>query len=360
MRILMTTDYYDELGGGVEEVVRQLQTGLSHEVRVFTLGNDMDTDDVYRASYLDLTPIARKQARVAPFAARRLGAVVRDWKPDIIHAHNRFFTTSLAASWVARRTKIPLVLTLHLGNMDTEGVAVRIYENTLGRWVLRPATVVTAVSEAAGDEGYALGARHVTVIPNGVDYARFVPAPTPPPLPMTVAFVGRLISNKGPQHVLEAVPNVPDARFLFVGDGPMRQNLERRAVELDVTDRVSFLGLRSDIPEILQTSHVVVRPSSTEGMPLVVLEAMAAGLPVVATPAGGTAEVVRHGQTGFLVTQDAASVAERLRYFTERPHEARRMGMAARDIVEREYSWSTVVHRYEEVFDGIASRTARV
>jgi glycosyltransferase involved in cell wall biosynthesis len=174
--------------------------------------------------------------------------------------------------------------------------------------------------------------------------------------------VGRLIFNKGPQYLVEAAPEVlrarPEAEFVFVGDGPLRASLEERARQLGVSQRLTFLGTRPDVAAILQTCHVLARPSLLEGMPLTVLEAMACGLPVVATPVSGTAELVRDGENGLLVQPaDPASLARAiLRLIEDKPlREAQ--GRRGRHLAESGFSWDAVAARTLAVYRELAPTT---
>jgi glycosyltransferase involved in cell wall biosynthesis len=170
-----------------------------------------------------------------------------------------------------------------------------------------------------------------------------------------VACVGRLIFNKGPQYLVEATPEVlrahPEAEFVFVGDGPLRPHLEERARQLGVRHRLTFLGTRHDVAAILQTCDMLVRPSLLEGMPLTVLEAMACGLPVVATPVSGTAELVRHGENGLFVRPaDPTSLARAILRLVEDEPLREAQGRKARRLVERDYSWDAVAEKTLAVY----------
>jgi glycosyltransferase involved in cell wall biosynthesis len=171
------------------------------------------------------------------------------------------------------------------------------------------------------------------------------------PLVLTVA---RLDAQKGIVHLLDAAAAVPHVSFAIAGDGPDRAALEQRAVALGVSDRVRFLGHRQDVPSLLAAADLFVLPSLYEGLPLAVLEAMAAGVPVIATAIGGTDEVVRDGETGMLVppANPAALAAAIARALAGR-ESASRLALAARSLVAREYSVASMVrsvsHLYEEL-----------
>ena len=146
----------------------------------------------------------------------------------------------------------------------------------------------------------------------------------------------------------------PGTRFLMVGEGPQRRRLEREVGRLGITGAVSFAGLRRDVPEILRRASVFVRPSTLEGMSLTVLEAMATGLPVVATPVGGTPEIISHGVQGYLVpVADAAALAEALLKLLRDPAAGAEMGRRGRELVLSGHTWDIVVRRTAEVYEEV-------
>lgn len=377
MRVLMLSDYYPpHVGGGVETVAEQLAKGLTHRghpVQILTLrtrgGSTAESDgllSIRRAAAIDLTDRLGFQFALSLSVLPALCAAVRSFKPDLIHAHNLFFRTTESAALAKRFLGRPLILSVHLAAMHGGGRLLRLlvaaYENTMGRCALRSADEVTAVSQSAANHAERLMAsdRAVTVIPNGVDSETFRPGKARAEQPI-ILFVGRLVPNKGPEVLLRAAPRVlerhQDARFVFVGDGPMRQQLNRVARELNVERSVAFLGHRSDVPTLMQTAAAFARPSTLEGMPLTVLEAMACALPTVATRVGGSPELIRDGETGYLVEPgDDAGVASKLIQLLDSPEQAARMGENARRAVEQSYSWTRVVDRTEALYQSVVGR----
>jgi glycosyltransferase involved in cell wall biosynthesis len=204
----------------------------------------------------------------------------------------------------------------------------------------------------------------VSLIPNAV-----IPAPDDPPnlsgtLPdgwleePLVGVVARLQPEKGVATFLKAAALVskasPGARFLVVGDGPLREELRDLVGRLGVEDRVRFLGYRTEARALIRLLDVLVVPSLTEGSPLIVLEAMAAGVPVVASAVGGVPDQARHGEEGLLVPPgDPEALAGAMDELLRDPRRARRLGAAGRRRTENGFSHETLVRRIEGVYRAV-------
>jgi glycosyltransferase involved in cell wall biosynthesis len=212
----------------------------------------------------------------------------------------------------------------------------------------------------------------MVLIPNGVNEAALhlsadgrgkrcelgVPLEAP-----VVGVVARLAWKKGIRHLLEAAPGLvgtlPELRIIIVGDGPLRSDLEALASSLGIRQHVMFLGSRQDTLELLSTFDVFVLPSDIEGMSNALLEAMAAGRPVVATDVGGNPEVVVDGETGFLVPPgDGERMAAAIVKLLESPDMAEEMGAAGRRRVTEQYRVEIMVRRIENLYDSLLKRKA--
>jgi hypothetical protein len=202
----------------------------------------------------------------------------------------------------------------------------------------------------------------VEVTYNAVDVERAA-VPAPPglraqlggsetrPLVLTPA---RLNAQKGHDALLEAIAEVPEALFLLAGDGPDRERLEARTVELGVAERVRFLGRRPDVPQLLAACDVFALPSLYEGSSLAVLEAMAAGIPIVSSAIGGTEELIEDGRSGLLVPPgDAPALAAAMRRLLEDPQLREDFAGRARERVDaglrREQNAERVAEVYREL-----------
>jgi glycosyltransferase involved in cell wall biosynthesis len=215
-------------------------------------------------------------------------------------------------------------------------------------------------------------ADRIRVIESGVDPSRFPIAPAPPAererlgLPAdarVIGTVGRLVPEKDHPTLFEVFLRVrravPGARLLLVGDGPLRSELEERSRRLGLADSVSFLGSRGDVPALYRSMDLMVSTSRWEGLSNVLLEAMAAGVPVVATRVGGTSRVVEDGVTGFTADPgDAPLIADQAVRLLTDPSLAARLREAAREKVLREFSISRMSREYESLYEAIITGRA--
>jgi len=180
------------------------------------------------------------------------------------------------------------------------------------------------------------------------------------PGPVALA-IANLIPYKGHTFLLKAWKSVlsasPMATLLLAGEGPARSALEAEARDLGVADRVRFLGVRRDIPALLAVSDVLVHPSLEEGFCNALLEAMAAGKPVVATDVGGNAEAVTNGTTGWLVpARDANALAGAIRRIFEDPGLGVALGAAGRRVAETRFTRDAMVRQYESLYMDLLKR----
>jgi glycosyltransferase involved in cell wall biosynthesis len=199
----------------------------------------------------------------------------------------------------------------------------------------------------------------VHIIPNGVDTAFFVPAAAPRPrsVPPRLLFVGRFQAQKNLPWLLDQLAEIRRATALsfaldLVGDGPLLPALAARVRELRLADAVQFHGWkdRAELRTYYQAADLVINPSLYEGMPNVVLEAMACGRPVLASRVPGNDTAVVDRSTGWLFPPgDAASFSDCLRTLLARPEITRQLGAAARVRAEREYSWARTAQSYLEL-----------
>ena len=298
-------------------------------------------------------------------ALGRLGRYLRRERIDVLHAH--LFYANVAARLVGRLARVPVVLA---GHHDTD-VWMGPHHRLLERLTAPLSDRVIACSEAVrryAIERYGIGEDRVVTLRNAID-PQAIPGPEARARARAAigargddrlaGTLGRLDEpKKGLATFLAAAARVaaadPCARFVLIGDGPARGDLERRASSLGLADRVRFLGERPDAVSLLPGLDLLVQPSLWEGFGLSVLEGMAAGLPVVATRVGGLPEVVRDGVDGLLVPPaDAPRLAEAIASLFADPVRARHLGAAARARARNEFHVDDLVAGTAALYDAL-------
>ncbi len=303
---------------------------------------------------------ARMSHKADLLALLRLCRRMRRQRPAILHAY--LFHANLLGRILGRLAGVPAVVCSER-TMQTESEG----RYRLNRWTVGLVDRVVAVSANVGDfctHHIGLPADKVVVIPSGVDLPPEPPASRrqvraelgiPPEAPL-LGVVSRLDPLKGIHFLLQALARIADAWLVVVGDGPQRDSLVALAAELDLIDRVHWAGQRRDVPRLLSAFDLYVQPSLHEGLPNAVLEAMAAGLPVVATAVGGTPELVVDGVTGLLVPPaDPNALAWALASLLRDPDRRQCMGGAGRERVAEHFSVEQMVEKTERLYRDLGS-----
>lgn len=277
-------------------------------------------------------------------------SLFRERNIDVVHTHNahpHFWGT--CAAWTAG---VPVTITTRHGQRFGQSLSGRMKFWLAGQFVDRVVTVSEDAARLCLAEDR-LSNKRVRTIWNGIDPQKFVyRGPSDEPRCISVA---RLSAEKDFPTLLKGIAiakeKVTGLRLSLVGDGAERPKLERLSEEMGLTRCVEFLGERSDIPELLAKSGFFVGSSLTEGISLTLLEAMAVGLPVLATSVGGNPEVVVEGETGMLVpSQSPEQLAEGIVRMCERRSEWKQMGERGRDRVEEHFDVRRMVANYEDEY----------
>jgi L-malate glycosyltransferase len=305
--------------------------------------------------------------------ASRLAAEIRSRQLDVVHAHQYtpFFYAALAKVLIKRRPH--LIFTEH-GRHYPDTVSWK--RRTLNRTVLaRLADEINGVCHFSADslgkvDGF--GARPINVIPNGIDlplYATESREAARGELGLRadrryIACVARFHPVKDHPMLLRAfaiaAAKVPDVELLLAGDGPRRPTLEQQASELGIRDRVHFLGVRPDVPRILNASDVFALTSVSEAASLTLLEAMASRLPVVVTAVGGNPEIVDDGVHGCLVPRgDHEATGGAFIRLLQDPARAAAMGEAGRQRVVEQYQLNQTIETYGKLYAAAAADRSR-
>jgi glycosyltransferase involved in cell wall biosynthesis len=302
---------------------------------------------------------------------RGLGGVVavpsfaralRAERPDVFHAHLNWPLACSGGILAAALSGIPaIVATVHLFSDFPSAATIPLQRLLVTRSVRRYLGVSRAVSRDIEQRLHVPRSR-IRSVPNGIALEDFDPGPGPDPavrrqmtarvdLPLALT-LARLDGQKGLTHLIRATALVPEVAFVIAGDGSDRKALESEARTLGVSERVSFIGFRTDTSALLANADLFVLPSLIEGLPLSVLEAMASARPVIATAAGGTAEVVHDRVTGLLVSPgDPNALAIAIRELVDNPSFATQLARAGRELVRREFSSAATARSVMDVYD---------
>ena len=284
-------------------------------------------------------------------------------KKEISVAQSFDFYSNLMLIPAARFGGVPVVVGSHrqLGDLLT---ATQFRAQSA---VFRLCDRVVCNSLAAAERLRAAGTpeRKLTVIPNGLPRALF--AEMPPALPrdpqvVRIGMVSRM-NDAVKRHDMflrvaaKMAPRFPHLRFVLAGDGPLRAGLEDLARKLELGERAMFLGDRRDVTAVLAAMDISVLPSASESLSNVILESMAAGVPVVAADVGGNPELVQNGETGFLFhAGDEAQFSAALETLVAQPELRRRLGSRAREKAQAEYSIGRVRDRYQELYCSLLAK----
>ncbi|MFN8490925.1 MAG: glycosyltransferase [Caldilineaceae bacterium] len=292
----------------------------------------------------------------------RLWRLLRQTRPAVLHTW--MFHCNIPGRILGRLAGVPVIISAEHTMGQESGMRVRLNRLTGGL-----ADRVLCVSPQVAD--YARTAIHlpsskVVVVPNGIDLKLFANLPSQaqarakfhlPPQAFIIGAIGRPRAVKGYRFLIEAMAQLTKQapgqfHLLFVGNGPERPALLELAQQLQLTESITFLDDQNDIPGLLPALDVLASASLWEGMPMVILEAMAAGLPVVATNVGGTPDVVVAGETGLLVPPaDPAALAAALERVAADGAGRQRMGTAGRQRVEQHFSVTRNVELTQALYE---------
>jgi len=372
MKILFINSEYPPVGGGAGNAsanIVRLLARMGDDVTLLTsrfenLPRDEVRDGVriLRISSLRRRPdrsTATEQLSFLFSASLRTPSLARQFKPDVTLAF--FGLPSGAVAWLLKkRFGVPYIVSLRGG--DVPGFRpydFRLFHKLaapLLHVIWRDASAVIANSRGLHDLASAFDRTvDISIIPNGVDLEKYCASDRDWSKPCLLS-VGRVVYQKGFDLGLRALAGLKDIEWEWriAGDGPQLPVLQAMAKDHGLQDRISFLGWQTaeQLKEQYAAANLFLFPSRHEGMPNAVLEAMASGLPVIATRIAGNEELVLDGESGALVpAEDVDSLRESLRPLLVQKEMRERMGIAARRRVEQFFSWSTVAQGYQSILE---------
>jgi glycosyltransferase involved in cell wall biosynthesis len=346
--------------GGMETYVERLVENLPPDRFAITALCPFESPFTERLRARDIEVLVTPMPDDPPWSSVQMTcAMIKAGAIDLLHAH--LPNAHVLAGIAGRLTGKPVLATLHghrVGVLDLE-----VHRNA--------GTHLSVVCRQSYFHALGLGvsAGQLSCNPNGVDTEAFQPRPQPesgiraalgvPASAKVVGFLGRLSPEKGPEVFLRAAlvarSKLPDAHFVFVGDGPLAPTLRESIARFKLEDRVHLAGLRRDVAPVLNDMDMMVSSSHSEAMPLAVMEAMASGLPVVATRVGGVPDMIDQGESGWLVAPgDFEEIATRLHQVLTTPGELARMSAAARRRAVEKMALSDTVERMAALMTRLA------
>lgn len=380
MNILLINYEYPPIGGGAATATAALAghlISLGHRVTVLTsrfrdLKGETEEGEgrVVRCPAIRKNPDRSGILEMFSFlvsAGLMLGSVIRRQRIEVCIVFFSFPCGPLGL-WGLKRWNVPYVISLRGGDVPGNEAALDPLHRLLAplrRLIFRRSVAVVANSPGLKEMSERADPCRVQVIPNGVDTDFFNPVEIREEAedrPFVFLFVGRFQIAKNLFYLFDHVASLKRTGagpfvLHLVGDGPQQDRLQSHAKNLDIMDCLVWHGWtdKEALRTIYRSAGCLVNPSLCEGMPNVVLEAMACGLPIIASRVPGNDTVVRHGETGWLFDLDKPDhFLTALRRVLEDPAEARRMGMRGRDWVRTDFSWRRTAQAYAELFSGPA------
>ncbi len=351
--------------GGAEQFVLGLADKIDHsrfETHIYYLGATRDNSLQPEFERLNLPLIVSGSWK--PYKPAVITGVIRYIKRhqiDLIHTH--LVNADVVGRLVGRLLGIPVVSTLQ--NEPLSYRRMSFSQRSLERFTARHlATYLVAVSHHLRQkfiQEWGIPAGRIGAVHNAVAVDRFLDIPpgveSPDDGPV-ITNIASLSPQKAQDRLLDAAKIIlqqrPEARFKIVGKGRLEPKLKAYAESLGIADRVTFTGVRYDIPAILAQSDIFTLSSLWEGLPLAAVEAMAAARPVVLTDVGGNRELVESGQNGLLVPPDnVPALAEALLALLNEPSRRAALGQAARASVRHNFSIQTIVKKYEIIYESL-------
>lgn len=297
----------------------------------------------------------------------RLVNILRQERMDILHTH--LYHAAILGGIAARISRVPtLIMTRHYSDL------IYLYGSYLERLLDRLASRIThhIIAISRGVKRVLVNLDHInpdkiTVIYNGIDISDWQPGSEHNTRDLKrelgiddsakiVGAVSTLHPRKGHRYLIEAAKDVcsrkPNVRFLIVGDGQLKGQLQQLAFRLNLGRHVIFTGYRKDISKLISIMDILVQPSVEEGFGITLLEAMAAGKPVIGTEVGGIPEIIKGGVNGLLVPpRDPSSLSRAIQKLLNNPEQAKYMGQRGRQMLEKHFTISKMVKKYEELYE---------
>lgn len=355
--------------GGAERVLLHIATHVDRgEFESFVVSLGKPTGSEIEAALGDVEVPTRFLGKEPGFDMRmywRINRALAMLSPDVVHTHRHVLRYSLPS---IKARGIPTLHTLHnMAERETDGPGKLVHALAFQSGV-RPVAISSTVAESARR---LYGLEEVTCVGNTIPVEKYARDPEAGSRwrekhgigsnEVVVSVVGRLSEQKNPALAIRAVAACDDAvkkrnRLVFAGTGPLLRSLQGLTEDLHLSERVVWAGVQSDVVPLLSASDVLVMCSDWEGTPLVVMEAMAAGVPVIATAVGAVPAMLEHGITGFVVPVcDCGALTKALNVMCGNPQLRIAMGAAARSVALERFGLHSMISGYQELYRSLAS-----
>jgi glycosyltransferase involved in cell wall biosynthesis len=353
--------------GGAQIHVRDLAAELrrqGHSPTVLLSGSGPFIDDL-RARGIPVIVLRHLVNPIRPYrdvlALREIVRTINELKPDLMTAHGA--KVGILGRLAARHLQLPLVVTVHgwacaPGTPRVQAAVSRGLERTIGALASKVITV-SEFDRQFGLRSKLVTDRRVVTVHNGMPDIPAALQADPSRAPVKLIMIARFEPQKDHGTLLHALGGLRHHQWELdiVGDGPLRQDMEALASSLSIRERVHFLGQRSDVDHLLAKAQISVLASNWEGFPLSILEAMRAGLPIVASNVGGVAEAVEENQTGYVVPRgDVESFRARVADLLDSAALRSRLGAAGRRRYEEQFTLGRLVEKTLAVYGDVLGR----
>lgn len=359
-----------ELGGGIEKITGEIACSLNKDkfsVEIWCIDRGGKLVDVYRNKGVTVR-VLNIYSYHNPLGILKLARLFKEVKPDIIHAHIYFASTIGRLAGKIANIK---VMINHVHSTYWHYSPINLWvERFLSRWTDKIICVSGIVQDfVVRNEG--IDEAKTVVVHNGVarqpvnaDLVALKASLKIPKENTVIICVASLFENKGHRIIFEALSILaklnPNISCLIVGDGPLEKNLKSLSKKLNLDSVISFLGLRTDIPELLSISDIFVLSSlEREGLPVSIIEAMAYGNCVIATQVGGVSEIIKNNVNGLLIPPyDPDVLAHAIKTMINKKDERFRLGLGAKQTFDQQFNVEHMVHNIEAIYaQCLASKT---
>jgi glycosyltransferase involved in cell wall biosynthesis len=347
-------------GGGTRHLY-DLVTGLpktDYEFHI-AISPDGPYTETFRDAGFKVYEIDMMSGRFQSRAVKSIARLILELKPMLIHAHG-----TRAAFFFARgRDKTadyPFIYTAHgLSYNKNSGLWIRVFNRQVERYICSKADKIISVSPTDSKEmveNEIVSRKKLKTIPNGIDLSRFLKLKSKNKNRQVLGCVARLTEQKGIKYLIEALSILKyvynsETRAVIVGDGPLSAKLKTLAGKYSVEDRIEWIGAVDDPIEYYKKFDIFVLPSLWEGLPLVLIEAMASGVPVISTDTSGGLDIVKDHRNGLLVPRGSGeALAIAINELNEKPALAKKIGASARAETEKKYSLKLFLNRTDSFY----------